>query len=867
MLPKSLVSVYQEYKRDTNSVASWLASTAKACGYPLDLLSNEPPAPDKPKASGRLKGKARTEAKKKGKAPAEPAPETAHMHIIAIKDFVPLAECIAGSKHLVTIPDAFGRALTRVIAVRASFGAKLSKHGAEPDAESDTRHSHFVGVLEKVHGLLQPLMSTTVAASTDPVETLNKFSGLTVYEPSEVFLDAPDIERPKKTGQENIVYEIESPRSLEDALVAFQMMLDDLKNIRDFISNIWSGFSDETNDQFLDPAAVAIATNTGIDLARNLIDGMLPVFEDHGGVYEMCRQYFTSVLLREGYSAEDIATWTHEHPKYDFYDLGSACYFNTGLLINTLSGIFRSQVPVYEDDEFGVYDPTSDRGSKTGHEKFKEDHILITELFLEALTIIHHVPGYPIVDEFIRGVKEFHETGKVPFFLIFAAQITLDIHHVLRDHAETAVTILFKRLTAMKTLLRSHILFHENLKRPHWSYHNDKSHQCNLKMLRWFMEDPLHEAKALITAGGKPTMMQSIKKHRLLRRSPIVTGLALYHFRAALYDTSLTDTNAWATLILPAHLYNAARVRGFTSCFWYDTELLIQKYGEEQFFVGGRPTNITDCFTRFLLHVGLSASVFSNRRRQPLRLTPSVNNFSRAGPRYIKHGATVSRIFQDRYGRNYSGAINWTPESIKEILGHSQVGERDVDGVTLMGRTGSSAKPQRKRAGLRAKPKHKRTEVADDRRFSAGELLSSLVMAMQAEVAEFAFPYLLMHQYNWGLMRTIQTKIDAIIRDEFGPPPNQAEWQLPYILCNILCLDRPEDSSIWQKVGMAFNAMNAIEGSSAAIKALDELSGLRLEIPEYFGIENFVSEGLDEEDEEGHEHHEDDKNDEEEEKN
>lgn len=61
-------------------------------------------------------------------------------------------------------------------------------------------------------------------------------------------------------------------------------MLDDLRKTRDFVSNIWSDFVDKADDRFLDPAAVAIATNTGIDFARNLIDDMLPVFKDHGGV-------------------------------------------------------------------------------------------------------------------------------------------------------------------------------------------------------------------------------------------------------------------------------------------------------------------------------------------------------------------------------------------------------------------------------------------------------------------------------------------------------------------------------------------------------------------------------------------------------
>ncbi|KAK8177434.1 hypothetical protein IWX90DRAFT_510218 [Phyllosticta citrichinensis] len=36
-----LKSSYQQYKEDTNTVASWLAITARSYGYPQDLLQNQ----------------------------------------------------------------------------------------------------------------------------------------------------------------------------------------------------------------------------------------------------------------------------------------------------------------------------------------------------------------------------------------------------------------------------------------------------------------------------------------------------------------------------------------------------------------------------------------------------------------------------------------------------------------------------------------------------------------------------------------------------------------------------------------------------------------------------------------------------------
>lgn len=410
--------------------------------------------------------------------------------------------------------------------MRSSFSEKLSENGVEVNVQSDVGHSYFVGVLEKVREVLKPLVSTAASAS------------------SEAFLNAPDIERPGKTKQDNIIYEAEPPHSLEDALVVFWMMLDDLAKIRDFISNIWSDFV-ERADKFLDPAAVAVATKTGIDFARILIENASPAFEDYGSAHGVCQEYFARVLVARGYSGEDIRAWTQGDTKHDFYNLASGCYFNTGSIVETLASLpFKDYVPIYPDGTFGGFNFVSDWEAKTGHEKLKEDEMIITELFMEALTIIHHVPDFPIVDEFIRGVKEFHETQKVPFYLIFAAEMTLDIHHTLRGYCETSVTILLERLSIMNAHLKSHIKFHKNLKSPHWSTSDENSLKDTQQVIDLFIQDPLHKAKGMVAGPQRLTLLKTIRKHRLLKRSPIVAGLALYHFRAEMYQIGILVTNA-----------------------------------------------------------------------------------------------------------------------------------------------------------------------------------------------------------------------------------------------------------------------------------------------------------------------------------
>lgn len=111
MLPPSLKSIYQQYKTDTDSVATWLATTAKAHGYDSAKGSSKT---GKSPASGGRRGRS---TRKQGKAPSLPASSASAAgtrHVVAIKDFEPMAAHLAGID-AVHVPDHVTLALERVI--------------------------------------------------------------------------------------------------------------------------------------------------------------------------------------------------------------------------------------------------------------------------------------------------------------------------------------------------------------------------------------------------------------------------------------------------------------------------------------------------------------------------------------------------------------------------------------------------------------------------------------------------------------------------------------------------------------------------------------------------------------------------------
>jgi hypothetical protein len=144
-LPSGLVSTYSRYKQDTDSVASWLASKAKSLGCPENILSSTSTPTVVATRGSRLKGKERVAAKKKAastsaadKQPSSLGPK----HIIRIRDFISLAEYIAGKD--TAVPHTFIVTIERVIAARSAFGFQLQEHGKHIDEKSDERHQFFI---------------------------------------------------------------------------------------------------------------------------------------------------------------------------------------------------------------------------------------------------------------------------------------------------------------------------------------------------------------------------------------------------------------------------------------------------------------------------------------------------------------------------------------------------------------------------------------------------------------------------------------------------------------------------------------------------------------------------------------------------
>ena len=331
-------------------MASWLATTAKTFGYSAQL-GGSTAGRTSTKTSGRPKGKDRKKAKatqvpivelSNPSEPSKSSEPSKPKYILAIKDFVPLAEHIANASTAakVRLPNSFSVALERVIWVRRSFSERLKDAGQHFDQKSDARHEFFVNVLEQVRKALQPLMNvdafnlsnlkdavTNVGSHKSKKGLSNLFAVLDVYEPSAAFEAAPDVVLPPSSEMEYTV-EVEED-SLFEALFAMTSLMDDLSRLRMEIAELWTKYEDGE----MDIAAVSIATNTAIELAQSFENEINPLVQKHGGSSQFHSQYFHSVSDALGVDAEAKQKLTDDY-NFAAYDTADALFFNTLLNIN-----------------------------------------------------------------------------------------------------------------------------------------------------------------------------------------------------------------------------------------------------------------------------------------------------------------------------------------------------------------------------------------------------------------------------------------------------------------------------------------------------------------------------------------------------
>ncbi|WKT54174.1 hypothetical protein QSH57_004758 [Fusarium oxysporum f. sp. vasinfectum] len=758
----SFLSIYQQYKRDTDIVASWLASTAKKHGYTTSLAApptagaaaNKSAAP----SSGRLKGKARKEAKQQQKQHVEPSgidakdapdPLPKPKYVLAIRDFVPLAEFIACKLTTTTpieanngagIPLFFRTALERAIRVRKMFSMHLSETNKQLSVRANTAHAYFVSVLEKVRYVLFKVEggsgvafnmasekgATNAIHDNSVVEAkirdFSLFQVLQVYEPSETFSDSPGVVLPAPSSPIDLEYTVENEESETECIFAFTTLLKDFIKLRQEVSNLWN----EYRSGKIDLAAAAVGANLAIELTRSMEEEMAPLLKKHGGALALLPKYFGAVCQSLGLDPFQKERFSDDM-NFACYDIGATFLYNAASLLETIrtaAPYSARHMPCYTG-KFGWYDAQrAHLETMDNRQRWAQDKAALLEV-VPDITLLFELEGIPVLDEFARGVKYMFETQEIPVWLCFAVQNYLDTLRFFGPDVTKALAEFhrFNEITA------------DLLDRANLEDHHKSDAKKNFEDMRNMVRVKINGVD-IFTASrmalNRGTRNESASRpSSFLLHNPLFCGL-------------------WIHYVLPE---------------WPDLDRLVAMQGPQAFFVGTvPPASLQAHFKNYCMSRGVSpANWLAAANRRKGKCGKVLLQRSRSGIRELKFGAPVSLCCAARMEKRAIAEPTrraWNAEVMQQILETSgwfkiqQEEQAKKDGVAETESKAGAAADRKIKAKAKAAPAHPT--------LTAPQLVHYVAHAIQTEMPDLVFDYFAMHKMARGLLEKVRAQADGI---------------------------------------------------------------------------------------------------------
>ena len=202
--------------------------------------------------------------------------------------------------------------------------------------------------------------------------------------------------------------------------------------------------------------SAAVTTDTAFTLLKQSCDEVLESFSDVRGYSDMM-----AIVLKYGAVPRDSPYAIH-----DWF-----C-FGTGGLLYSYTGVLEPTVqPVMKPGHFDVYDPSRDRSKLSEEEKEREDLIVLMELLPEFTKLPRarlEVPAEDLLTAGLRKMMDASSIDALPMYTIFATQILLDIHHVLRQDVSRPFDQLQRTGKRVVAILNDYFRYSRNRKISNW---------------------------------------------------------------------------------------------------------------------------------------------------------------------------------------------------------------------------------------------------------------------------------------------------------------------------------------------------------------------------------------------------------------
>lgn len=671
--------------------------------------------------------------------------DTVHF-TVTTKDLQKLAEVVASSA--VTVPQPVLTVVKRAIRLRKTVTSWFLGQG---DSESNKRHAHFITALEQICETLEwktnrpseadakqpPSMFRAEGNDAYASEFLNRYAVLTVEEPQESAQPEPTYASPKKLVEVDIDEEDDRTESYLGHLYFKTLcMLQDLKDMRTFISHTWS----EYREKKIDLMNASIVADSALRLAKDLAEEI----EGEWRTSEVLRSDDTqSIIYKVAAFLRDISATPSTEIGLPYnknmVDVAGWCYIPTKILLESFADVLEDgDLPVLRKRNFDSYNPKANRERMTVEQKLNEDKIILLSLLPEFCMFDTFGIQMPTEDVVTRGLVEFSKTRTVTLWLSFASQVFLDIHHTMRHSSLSAFQDLRLSGLRIQKTVENYLQLAESHPQPKfWPLGRDEEIQgIGVTVESWIAQDPFFEIR---TCSASFRSLPPPEKHALFSAHAILCGLILFHLHMRMQLVGQQLVTQWYDVQQLAFLHNLIiQSPTHKDVRWPDMDAFIKIHGESHIFIGSRPKNTSESLNRLELASGISSAANYSRDTR----NKGAHKLNRRTARVLEPTTAVANLFRAQYvdGVEKDAGIGNMDRVLDELSKQSSL---ETSGIEFQ----------------RFHPKSMVSQQwSNSHRISTLQLLAFLKTKLFEEEPVILFNYFGMHQRAIELLRLIQAK-------------------------------------------------------------------------------------------------------------
>ena len=571
------------------------------------------------------------------------------------------------------------------------------------------------------------------------------------------------------------------------------MLIHDLCSVRDYLKSVWSRVKAEDCD-FMQ---AAITTDAAIDLIKSMVEDIMPLVEKNGGMNRMVRKnylmelYWSGIDMRSffepvgGLSGKIVL----DEASHEVADRTLFLAWENLFIFTRVYDGNPEHIPIYNDALLGEYDPTLTYDDMDFNEKDASDRKLFRPLMADLMVIIRACPGWPARDALLSAMKTMDTTWEPLLHAAFAVQIYLDIAHTMGRDISTGYDTLMRHATEIEKDIRTNLTYHEKHNLPFLNPKTQDNSEVILNAIHLLRIDQVClTTKALKRDLKIALSTNDLEPNRMLRHSPLLSGLMLFVLRSWYRELSFNVANKNCSIVAAQHLYQAISIRKEGQIqAWPDMDLVHKIMRPRAFYPSQTlPKDLVQCCKLIYLQLGVPVSIFARDNRS----RPEA--YSKTVPRAVEPPAAILSIFEKKYTDANPQFATLDADSVEKMIFQSryevlsldrapdtrqkgdymmrQIEDEDLlrekgrQAVAYFGAKGSSTKIKiHSSSNMKAQVNAYSLNLAPDDLFyePVPTLLHQLHLHMEAELVEFSFPFLRMHRECCDMIHLMQERCNA----------------------------------------------------------------------------------------------------------